>query len=71
MDMPVETEEQKELKIAAVKDIYAVLGLEEEAKQEIKRLHDQALDSVAKLGLGKEAEGILQAYAAKLIGRSK
>ena len=71
MDMPVETEEQKALKVAAVKDIYGKLGLEEEAKQEIMRLHDQALDSVGKLGLGEEAEAILQAYAKKLIGRSK
>ena len=71
MDMPVETEEQKALKVAAVKDIYGKLGLEEEAKQEIRRLHDQALDYVGKLGLGEEAEAILQAYAKKLIGRSK
>ena len=71
MDMPVETDEQKALKVAAVKAIYGTLGLEEEAKQEIKRLHDQALDSVAELGLGEDAEGVLKAYAAKLIGRSK
>ena len=71
MDMPVETDEQRALKVAAVKAIYGTLGLEDEAKQEIKRLHEQALDSAAKLGLGEEAEAILQAYAAKLIGRSK
>ena len=71
MDMPVETDEQKEQKVAAVKDIYAALGLEEEAKQEIIRLHNQALDYIAQLDLGKDAEAILQSYAAKLIGRSK
>jgi geranylgeranyl diphosphate synthase type II len=71
MDMPVDTDGQKELKVAAVKEIYATLGLEEEAKQEIVRLHKQALDSVAKLGLGENAEAILKAYATKLIGRSK
>ena len=71
MDMPVETDEQKALKVAAVKDIYAALGLEEEAKQEIIKLHNQALASVAKLGLGEDAEDILKTYASKLIGRSK
>ena len=71
MGMPVETDEQKALKVAAVKDIYAALGLEEEAKQEIIKLHNQALASVAKLGLGEDAEDILKTYASKLIGRSK
>ena len=71
MGMPVETDEQKALKVAAVKDIYAALGLEEEAKQEIIKLHNQALASVAKLGLGEGAEDILKTYASKLIGRSK
>ena len=71
MDMPVETDDQKALKVDAVKAIYGKLGLEEEAKLEIKRLHDQALDYVAELGLGEEKEAILKAYAAKLIGRSK
>ena len=71
MAMPVENEEQKELKVAAVKGIYGELGLEEEAKQEIARLHGQALGYVAQLGLGQDAESILQSYAAKLIGRSK
>ena len=71
MGMPVETDEQKALKVAAVKDIYAALGLEEEAKQEIIKLHNQAIASVAKLGLGEGAEDILKTYASKLIGRSK
>ena len=71
MAMPVENEEQKELKVAAVKGIYGELGLEEEAKQEIVRLHSQALGYVAQLELGQGAETILQSYAAKLIGRSK
>ena len=71
MAMPVETEDQKALKVAAVKGIYGELGLEEEAKQEIVRLHSQALGYVAQLNLGQDAEAILQSYAAKLIGRSK
>ena len=71
MGMPVETDEQKAIKVDTVKGIYAALGLEEEAKQEIIRLHNEALSYVAQLGLGEEAEAILKAYATKLIGRTK
>ena len=71
MGMPVDTDEQKALKVAVVKEIYAALALEEEAKQEIIRLHNEALGYVAQLGLGEEAEAILEAYATKLIGRTK
>ena len=71
MGMPVDTDEQKALKVAVVKEIYAALALEEEAKQEIIRLHNEALSYVAQLGLGEEAEAILEAYATKLIGRTK
>ena len=71
MDMPVETDGQKAEKVAAVKEIYAALSLEEEAKQEIIRLHNEALDYILQLGLGEEAEAILKAYATKLIGRTK
>ena len=71
MGMPVDTDEQKALKVAVVKEIYAALALEEEAKQEIIRLHNEALGYVAQLGLEKDAAAILEAYATKLIGRTK
>ena len=69
--MPAGNEAEKEVKVAAVKGIYAELGLEEEAKQEIIRLHGQAMDSVAALNLAPEAAQLLKDYAAKLIGRTK
>ena len=71
MEMPIETEEQKAAKIAAVKDIYAALGVGEEAKQEIVRLHAQAMDHIAQLGLAPEKAALLENYAKKLIGRTK
>ena len=71
MDMPVESEEQKALKISEVTAIYELLGLGNEAKEEIARLHGQALDYVVQLGLAPEAETLLKDYAAKLIGRNK
>ena len=71
MKMPIDTDEQKTAKIAAVKDIYAALNVGEEAKQEIARLHDQAMGHIAQLGLAPEKAGLLENYAKKLIGRTK
>ena len=71
MDMPVETEDQKAAKIAEVIGIYEALGIRDEAKQEIVRLHEQAMSYVAQLGLSEEATAPLHNYAAALIGRNK
>ena len=71
MAMPVDTEQQKEAKIAAVKAIYAALGVGEEAKQEIVRLHGQAMDYIAQLDLAPAKADMLINYAKKLIVRTK
>jgi geranylgeranyl diphosphate synthase type II len=71
MSMPIETEKQKAAKIKATKDIYEELGLDEEAKQEIQRLHSQAMDHINVLNLPKEKADTLRNYAATLLGRNK
>ena len=71
MDMPVQTDQEKADKIAAVIRIYEALGIKEEARQEIARLHEQALGYVAQLGLPHEAVTPLHNYATALIGRNK
>ena len=71
MSMPIETDEQKSAKIKTVKDIYAELGLEEEAKQEIKRLHTQAMAHIDTLNLTEEKANTLRNYATTLLGRNK
>ena len=71
MAMPVGTDSEKEAKIAAVKEIYGALNVGEEAKNEIIRLHGQALAHAAALNLQPEAYGLLENYAKKLIGRTK
>ena len=71
MEMPMNTDEEKNAKISAVKDIYDALGVGEEAKQEIARLHGQAMESVAALELPADAAALLHNYASKLIGRNK
>ena len=71
MAMPAGTDSQKSEKIAAVKSIYESLGVGEEAKSEIIRLHTQALAHAAELNLSSEAFALLENYAKKLIGRTK
>ena len=71
MDMPVGTDSQKAEKITAVKAIYDSLGVGEEAKNDIIRLHNQALAHTKKLNLQPEAYALLENYAKKLIGRTK
>ena len=71
MAMPIETEEQKAAKIQTVKDIYAELGLEDEAKQEIQRLHNQAMAHIDALNLAEEKANTLRNYATTLLGRNK
>ena len=71
MEMPMVTDEEKAAKISAVKGLYDALGIGEEAKQEIVRLHGQALESVAALELPAETATLLHNYASKLIGRNK
>ena len=71
MEMPVETDAQKEEKIRTVKKIYDILGVGSEAQEEIIRLHGQALAYAAALNLQPEAYALLENYAKKLIGRTK
>ena len=71
MAMPIETEEEKAVKISSVKDIYNKLGVGEDAKEEIKRLHAQAMGHIEALDLTAEKAATLHNYAATLIGRNK
>ena len=71
MAMPVATEEEKAAKISRVKDIYSKLGVGEDAKEEIKRLHTQAMSHIAALDLTAEKAATLHNYAAALISRNK
>ena len=71
MEMPVSTDEEKAAKIAAVKDLYAQLSVEQQAKEEIVRLHNQAMEHVDLLGLTSEKQDVLRHYAETLLGRNK
>ena len=71
MEMPMNSDEEKAAKISAVKGIYDALGIGEEAKQEIARLHGRGVEAVESLNLPQEAALRLHNYASKLIGRNK
>ena len=71
MTMAVDTEEQKQAKITAVKTVYDMLGIGDEARDEIIRLHGQAMGYIEELGLAPEAAAALENYAKNLIGRAK
>ena len=71
MSIPVCSEEHRAAKIDAVKSIYDALGIGDDAKLEIIRLHSQALCYLKQLNLSPEKEQLLHSYAAALIGRNK
>ena len=71
MAMPIETDEQKAAKIEKVIGIYDSLNIGEEAKEEIIRLHNQALSHISALNITPETAASLENYAKKLIGRTK
>ena len=71
MNIPVTDAEHKAAKVDAVKGIYDTLGIGDDAKQEIMRLHSQALGYLKQLGLSQGKEQLLHSYAAALIGRNK
>ena len=71
MAMPIDTDEEKAAKISKVIGIYDSLGIGEDAKNEIIKLHAQALAHVETLDLRPEAAGALENYAKNLIGRTK
>lgn len=71
MAMPVETPEERAAKVAAVKEIYVSLGVDQDAKAEIRRLTSLALDAASALGLSKVRFEMLRRYADSLVGRTK
>ncbi len=69
--MTTGTEEEKAMKIARVKSIYEALGVEQLARSEISRLHEQALSYAKALNINEERYMLLHGYAAKLLGRKR
>ncbi|MGN1212283.1 MAG: polyprenyl synthetase family protein [Candidatus Cryptobacteroides sp.] len=71
MSMPVDDAEQKNAKITHVKNIYDRLGVGNDAKAEIERLHGSAMEYAAKLQTGGLRYEMLHRYANNLLRREK
>ena len=69
--LPADTPEQKAAKIAAVKEIYLRCGVDADAKAEIVRYTDRAMDAVAGAGFSPIRIESLHRFAEKLVGRAK
>lgn len=69
--MPSGTPEQDARKIACVTELYRSLGVDTDAKAEIRKYHAEAMAKIDELGLGNIRSELLSRYAASLVGRSK
>ncbi len=69
--MPGGTPELDAAKIEHVTALYRSLGVDEDAKAEIRRYHDAAMASVRELRLGNVRSELLARYANSLVGRSR
>lgn len=67
MALPVDTPEQQKAKIDTVRAIYDSLGIGEDAKAEVRRLSDLALDAIRDL----DGFAALKEFADTLVGRAK
>jgi len=70
LEMKAETEEEKGEKISIVRNFYTNLHVDEDAKYEILRLNDEAMDYASKICKGVRLE-TLRRFAEKLVGRTK
>lgn len=71
MALPVDTEEQRAFKIETVRGIYTELGVDQDARVEIRNYTDAAEKAVGDIHLGSVREEELKRFAEKLIGRAK
>lgn len=71
LEMPVDTPEQREAKIARVKGMYVDAAVDVDAKAEILRYSKRAMTSVEDIGLSKVRMEMLCRFADRLVGRVK
>ena len=69
--LPADTPEQKAAKIAAVKEIYLSLGVDADAKAEIVRFTQRAMEAVSDAGFSPLKLETLHRFAERLVGRAK
>lgn len=70
-EAPAESSEEKADKIARIKKIYEELGVAEDAKKEVLRFTQMALEAAGKAHPEKHNMEVLQRFAESLVGRAK
>lgn len=70
-EAPAESSEEKAAKIARIKKIYEELGVAEDAKKEVLRFTQMALEAAGKAHPEKHNMEVLQRFAESLVGRAK
>ena len=65
------TPEEKAAKIDAVRNLYVALGVDKDAKAEIVRYSERAIEAVKDMNLSKECMAELENFVEKLVGRAK
>ena len=71
MALPSGTPERDKAKIDAVTAVYRDLGIDEDAKYEILKYTQKAMEHTGAIGLTRVESEILARYADKLVGRTK
>lgn len=71
MAMPIDTEDQRNAKIAAVKTLYNKLGVNDDARMEVARLTTLAMDAALKVNVNSVRMEMLRRFADSLIARAK
>ena len=76
MELPVRTADERAAKIAAVRAIYDAASVGEDARAEVRRLNDRALNAVAGIDAEIEVAGDvayerLKGFADRLVSRAK
>lgn len=66
-----DSDDAKKAKIAAIKDIYVQYGVDKDAKAEIQRFTDCAMEAVSGIRLGTVKTETLRRFAEKLVSRAK
>jgi len=66
-----DSDEEKKRKIDEVRDWYDRLGIPTEAKAEIVRYSESAINEVSSIGFDSEALDLLTEFADSLVGRAK
>ena len=69
--MPAEDEGAKELKISKVKGLYLDLGVDMDAKAEIRRYTDKAMAALSDSGLSEDCLEVLDSFAQNLVSRAR